>query len=188
MWWNIDISTGVFKKIFGFHQLKLGPPSLPIIGSLPFITIKRGLADFAMDSAVRFSIMMCRHKQQQFATESRRLLWVKREQVTYHKQFWNPGDPAQTPFHRVARAPTSCRHQLPEDGKVDILEHEQSNTLTFRGLGLLTCRVQTFLGSSLIRTSSVEGDCLNIIQGDLPEHVFLFLKTKTVKGGGAVSA
>ena len=68
--------TGVFKKkIFGFHQLKLGPPSLPIIGSLPFITIKRGLADFAMDSAVRFSIMMCRHKQQQqFATESRRLL------------------------------------------------------------------------------------------------------------------
>ena len=65
--------TGVFKKIFGFHQLKLGPPSLPIIGSLPFITIKRGLADFAMDSAVRFStIMMCMHKQQQFATESRR--------------------------------------------------------------------------------------------------------------------
>ena len=175
MWWNIDISKQEFaKKIFNFHQLKLGPPSLPIIGSLPFITIKRGLADFAMDSAVRFStIMMCMHKQQLSATESRRLLWINREQATYNKQFWNPGDPAQTSFHRVARAPTSCRHQLSEDGKVHILEHEQSNTLTFRGLGLLTCRVQTFLGSSLIRTSSVEGDCLNIIQGGFPKHFFL---------------
>ena len=56
----IDISKQEFaKKIFNFHQLKLGPPSLPMIGSLPFITIKRGLADFAMDSAVRFSTMIC---------------------------------------------------------------------------------------------------------------------------------
>ena len=143
MWWNIDISKQEFaKKIFNFHQLKLGPPSLPIIGSLPFITIKRGLADFAMDSAVRFStIMMCMHKQQLSATESRRLLWINREQATYNKQFWNPGDPAQTSFHRVARAPTSCRHQLSEDGKVDLLEHKHSHFLCIRTFDVLGANI-----------------------------------------------
>ena len=57
-----------------------------------------------------------------------------------------------------------------------------TNTLTFCALGLLTCRVQMFLGSSLIRTSSVEGDCLNIIQGDFPKHFFLVFKTNTIRG------
>ena len=33
-----------------------GPPSLPIIGSLPFITTRHGFADFTIDSNVRLMV------------------------------------------------------------------------------------------------------------------------------------
>ena len=62
-----------------------------------------------------------------------------------------------------------------------------TNTLTFCALGLLTCWVQIFLGSSLIRTSSVEGDCLNIIQGVFRNMFSYSLKPKRITCMGLVS-
>ena len=53
--WNPKLRLKVLRSN-NFHQLKPGPPSLPIIGSFPFIRhgfTKHGFADFATDSSVR---------------------------------------------------------------------------------------------------------------------------------------
>ena len=59
--WNPKLRLKVLRSN-NFHQLKPGPPSLPIIGSFPFIRhgfTRHGFADFATDSSVRlFQLVM----------------------------------------------------------------------------------------------------------------------------------